>query len=136
MGGVKPHFYCLPILKRENHRLALVEAATSGSHKFFAGTDSAPHTTATKESGCGCAGVYTAHAAVELYAEAFESEGKLDLLEGFLSEHGAAHYGLEKNQKQITLVKKRWDVPATYEFGGEDVTPLRAGISVAWSIQK
>jgi dihydroorotase len=136
VGGVKPHFYCLPILKRESHRLALVEAATSGSPKFFAGTDSAPHTTATKESACGCAGVYTAHAAVELYAEAFESEGKLDLLEGFLSEHGAAHYGLEKNQKQITLVKKSWDVPATYEFGGEDVTPLRAGLSVAWSIQK
>lgn len=102
VGGVKPHFYCLPILKRETHRLALIEAATSGSPKFFAGTDSAPHTTATKESACGCAGVYTAHAAVELYAEAFESQGKLNLMEGFLSVNGAAHYGLCQNEKKLT----------------------------------
>jgi dihydroorotase len=136
VGGIKPHFYCLPILKRETHRLALLEAATSGSPKFFAGTDSAPHTTSTKESGCGCAGVYTAHAAVELYAEAFESQGKLDLLQGFLSEFGAAHYGLEKNERTLTLVKKAWVVPNTYEFGDEDVTPLRAGQKVAWSIEK
>ena len=133
---MKPHFYCLPILKRETHRLALIEAATSGSSKFFAGTDSAPHTTSSKESACGCAGVYTAHAAVELYAEAFESRGKLDLLEGFLSVHGAAHYGLARNEKSITLVKKSWDVPKTYDFGGETVTPLRAGLTVAWSIEK
>jgi dihydroorotase len=133
---VKPHFYCLPILKRENHRLALVQAATSGSSKFFAGTDSAPHTTSSKESACGCAGVYTAHAAVEFYTEVFESEGKLDLLESFLSVHGAAHYGLERNQKKIKLVKKSWDIPATYEFGGETVTPLRAGLKVGWSIEK
>lgn len=132
---MKPHFYCLPILKREQHRLALVQAATSGSSKFFAGTDSAPHTTSSKESACGCAGVYTAHAAVEFYAEVFESEGKLDLLESFLSIYGAAHYGLERNEKMITLVKKSWNVPATYEFGGETVTPLRAGQSVAWSIE-
>lgn len=135
VGGIKPHFYCLPILKRESHRLALIEAATSGSPKFFAGTDSAPHTTSTKESGCGCAGVYTAHAAVELYAEAFESQGKLDLLQGFLSEHGAKHYGLEPNEKTITIKKKSWSVPKTYEFGGEDVTPLRSGLTVAWSIE-
>lgn len=136
VGGIKPHFYCLPILKRESHRVALLEAATSGSPKFFAGTDSAPHTKFSKESCCGCAGVYTAHAAVELYAEAFEGMGKLDLLEGFLSEHGAAHYGLEKNEKKITLVKKTWDVPSSYEFGGETVVPLRAGTTVSWSIQR
>jgi dihydroorotase len=136
VGGVKPHFYCLPILKRETHRLALVKAATSGSCKFFAGTDSAPHTTSSKESACGCAGVYTAHAAVEFYAEVFESEGKLDLLESFVSVNGAAHYGLERNEKTITLIKKSWNVPPTYEFGGDTVTPLRAGLSVAWSIEK
>jgi len=137
VGGVKPHFYCLPILKRETHRLALVQAATSGSPKFFAGTDSAPHTTSSKESACGCAGVYTAHAAVEFYTEIFESEDKLDLLESFLSIHGAAHYGLERNEKTITLIKKSWNIPATYEFGGGDtVTPLRAGQSVSWSIEK
>lgn len=135
VGGIKPHFYCLPILKRETHRLALVKAATSGSSKFFAGTDSAPHTTSSKESCCGCAGVYTAHAAVELYAEVFELEGKLELLQGFLSEYGAAHYGLEKNEQTITLVKRERNIPKTYEFGGEDVTPLRSGLTVAWSIE-
>lgn len=135
VGGVKPHYYCLPILKRETHRLALLSAATSGSPKFFAGTDSAPHATYTKESACGCAGVYTAHAAIELYAEAFDSVGKLDLLEGFLSKNGAQHYGLELNEEKVTLVKKRWDVPKKYNFGDDgDVTPLRAGESIAWSI--
>ena len=94
VGGIKPHFYCLPILKREVHRKALVAAATSGSPKFFAGTDSAPHTTDSKETACGCAGVYTAHAALELYTEVFDSVGKLDLLEGFMSKYGARHYGL------------------------------------------
>ncbi len=135
-GGIKPHFYCLPILKRETHRLALLEAATSGSPKFFAGTDSAPHTTSSKLSCCGCAGVYTAHAAVELYAEVFEGQGKLDLLQGFMSEYGAAHYGLEKNERTLTLVKKSWVVPNRYEFGDEDLTPLRAGEKVMWSIDK
>lgn len=140
VGGIKPHFYCLPILKRETHRLALLAAATSASPKFFAGTDSAPHTTTSKESCCGCAGVYTAHAAVELYAEAFDSVGKLELFEDFVSRFGAEHYGLERNRRTITLVKKSWDVPKSYRFGEggcevvETVTPLRAGESVAWSI--
>eukprot|EP00551_Chaetoceros_affinis_P012984 CAMPEP_0203675254 /NCGR_PEP_ID=MMETSP0090-20130426/19671_1 /ASSEMBLY_ACC=CAM_ASM_001088 /TAXON_ID=426623 /ORGANISM="Chaetoceros affinis, Strain CCMP159" /LENGTH=364 /DNA_ID=CAMNT_0050541395 /DNA_START=346 /DNA_END=1440 /DNA_ORIENTATION=- len=134
VGGIKPHFYCLPILKREKHRIALLTAATSGSPKFFAGTDSAPHETAAKESSCGCAGVYTAHGAIELYAEAFDNVGKLDLLEGFLSLHGAKFYGLDVNQEKVTLVKKRWDVPAKYDFGDSDVTPLRAGETIAWSI--
>mmetsp|Transcript_4778 Transcript_4778/g.5311 ORF Transcript_4778/g.5311 Transcript_4778/m.5311 type:complete len:358 (+) Transcript_4778:374-1447(+) len=134
VGGIKPHFYCLPILKRETHRRALVEAATSGSSKFFAGTDSAPHETVAKESACGCAGVYTAHAAIELYAETFDNVGKLDLLEGFLSQHGSKHYGLEQNQEKVTLVKKSWTVPKKYNFGEGDLVPLRAGESVAWSI--
>lgn len=136
VGGIKPHFYCLPILKREKHRLALLAAATSGSPKFFAGTDSAPHVTGDKESACGCAGVYTAHAAVELYAEAFESQGALKNLEAFLSVNGCAHYGMPQNTKKLKLVKKEWTVPATYEFGGETVTPLRAGHTVAWSIEE
>jgi dihydroorotase len=134
VGGIKPHFYCLPILKRETHRLALLQAATSGSPKFFAGTDSAPHTTSSKESACGCAGVYTAHAAIELYAEAFDSVGKLGLLEGFMSKFGAKHYGLEENAGKITLVKKAWTVPKKYPFAEEDVTPLRAGETIAWSL--
>lgn len=133
-GGIKPHFYCLPILKRETHRQALVAAATSGSPKFFAGTDSAPHETGDKESCCGCAGCYTAHGAVELYAETFEKEGKLDLLENFMSVYGARHYGMELNEEKITLEKKSWDVPKNYEFGKTDVTPLRAGETIAWSI--
>jgi len=136
VGGIKPHFYCLPILKRESHRQALLNAVASGNPNFFAGTDSAPHSTSSKESACGCAGVYTAHAALELYAEVFDSVGKLDLLENFVSKFGADHYGLERNKKTITLVKNSWDVPKTYKFGGETVTPLRAGESVAWSIKK
>lgn len=134
VGGIKPHFYCLPILKRETHRLALLSAATSGSHKFFAGTDSAPHTTHTKESACGCAGVYTAHAAIELYTEAFDNVGRLHVLEGFMSIHGANHYGLKTNEEKVTLVKKEWNVPKKYEFGDGDVTPLRAGETIAWSL--
>lgn len=134
VGGVKPHFYCLPILKRETHRLALLSAATSGSPKFFAGTDSAPHTTHTKESACGCAGVYTAHGAVELYAEAFDSQGRLDLLESFMSIFGCKHYGLALNEEKVTLVKKAWDVPKKYDFGDSDVTPLRAGETIAWTL--
>ena len=134
VGGIKPHFYCLPILKREKHRIALLTAATSGSPKFFAGTDSAPHETGDKESACGCAGVYTAHGAVELYAEAFDNVGKLSNLEGFLSIHGAEFYGLDVNEKKMTLVKKRWDVPKNYDFGNSNVTPLRSGESIAWTI--
>mmetsp|Transcript_3617 Transcript_3617/g.9700 ORF Transcript_3617/g.9700 Transcript_3617/m.9700 type:complete len:369 (-) Transcript_3617:102-1208(-) len=134
VGGIKPHYYCLPILKRESHRQALVSAVRSGSPKFFLGTDSAPHTTSSKQSGCGCAGVYTAHAAVELYAEAFELAGCLDNLDGFCGRHGAEHYGMERNERTITLEKREWTVPMTYEFGGETVTPLRAGDTVAWRI--
>jgi dihydroorotase len=134
-GGIRPHLYCLPILKREYHRLALLKAATSGSSKFFAGTDSAPHATSDKESECGCAGIYTAHAAVELYVEAFESVNALDKLEGFLCHHGADYYGLERNTTtMITLEKKSWNVPSVYKFGTGVVRPLRAGETVAWSI--
>jgi len=134
VGGIKPHYYCLPILKREVHREALLKAATSGSNKFFLGTDSAPHTVENKESACGCAGAYTAHAALQLYAEAFESVGALDKLEGFASHHGADHYGLARNSSKITLEKKSWIVPMKYKFGTSVVRPLRAGESIAWSI--
>lgn len=135
VGGIRPHLYCLPILKAERHRLALLKAATSGSDKFFAGTDSAPHLTTDKESACGCAGVFTAHAAVELYAEAFEGEGALDKLNAFVSVHGAKHYGVELTTKTMTLEKVAWKVPPFYQFGdGGTVTPLRAGKEVAWRI--
>ena len=136
VGGIKPHFYCLPILKRETHRQALIKAATSGSKKFFLGTDSAPHTLFSKESACGCAGVYTAHAAVELYAEAFEQMGALDKLENFCSQNGASFYGLPLNSGTITLEKKEWTVPKSYEFGGdgEKLRPLRAGETVHWAL--
>lgn len=134
VGGIKPHYYCLPILKREKHRQALLAAATSGSPKFFAGTDSAPHATTDKESACGCAGVYTAHAAVEFYAESFDSVGKLEYLDDFLSKYGNEFYGLERNKTKIVLERKCWDVPKTFEFGDATVTPLRAGDKVCWSI--
>ena len=134
VGGIKPHFYCLPILKRECHRLALLEAATSGNPKFFLGTDSAPHTVEAKESACGCAGAYTAHAAVELYAEAFEGAGALDKLKAFCGHHSADHYGLPRNGGTITLEKRAWVVPMRYEFGESVVRPLRAGEEVGWSI--
>lgn len=135
MGGIRPHLYCLPVLKRETHRLALLTAATSGSSKFFAGTDSAPHTIENKESSCGCAGAYTAHAALELYVEAFESVGALDKLEGFMCLYGADYYGLPRNTTtMITLEKKTWTVPTQYKFGDSVVRPLRAGETVAWSI--
>ena len=133
-SGIKPHYYCLPILKREKHRLALLNAATSGSPKFFLGTDSAPHPVEAKESACGCAGAYTAHAALQLYAEAFESVGALDKLEAFASFHGADHYGLERNTRKIVLEKKSWIVPMSYKFGNSVVRPLRAGESISWSI--
>mmetsp|Transcript_6037 Transcript_6037/g.9289 ORF Transcript_6037/g.9289 Transcript_6037/m.9289 type:complete len:351 (-) Transcript_6037:238-1290(-) len=135
VGGIKPHLYCLPILKREIHREALIKAATSGNKKFFLGTDSAPHPIGAKQSACGCAGVYTAHAAVELYAEAFDSMDALDKLEDFSSSYGADHYGLPRNTQTITLEKKSWDVPESFDFGeGDTVVPLRAGGQVAWSI--
>lgn len=131
-GGIQPHHYCLPILKREEHRLALVKAATSGNPKFFLGTDSAPHAKHTKEAACGCAGMYTAHTAMELYAEAFENANAIDKLEGFASFYGADFYGLPRNTEQITLLKESWVVPASLPFDGGDLVPLRAGQSVGW----
>jgi dihydroorotase len=133
-GGIRPHYYCLPVLKRERHRQALVEAATSGSPKFFLGTDSAPHARHTKECACGCAGIYTAHAAIELYAEAFEAAGALDRLEGFASLFGPAFYGLPVNVERINLVREPWPVPESLGFGADSVIPLRAGESVAWRL--
>ncbi|OFZ85463.1 MAG: dihydroorotase [Betaproteobacteria bacterium RBG_16_66_20] len=134
LGGLRPHHYCLPVLKREEHREALVEAATSGNPKFFLGTDSAPHARAAKEAACGCAGVYSAHAAIELYAAAFEEAGALARLEGFASRFGAEFYGLPQNQDTITLVREEWTVPQTLAFGGEQLVPLRAGETVAWKL--
>jgi dihydroorotase len=134
MGGIRPHHYCLPVLKREEHREALVEAATSGNPKFFLGTDSAPHARALKEAGCGCAGIYTAHAAIELYAAAFEEAGALDRLEGFASEFGAAFYGLAANRDTITLAREAWQVPQALDFGGEALVPLRAGETIPWKL--
>lgn len=132
-GGIQPHHYCLPILKREEHRLALVKAATSGNPKFFLGTDSAPHARHTKEASCGCAGMYTAHAALELYAEVFESANALDKFEGFASFYGADFYGLPRNTQQITLSKKTWKVPASLPFiEGDTLVPLRAGQEIYW----
>ena len=134
-GGIRPHYYCLPILKREEHRLALVKAATSGNPKFFLGTDSAPHARHTKETACGCAGIYTAHAGIELYAEAFDAAGSLDKLEGFASFHGADFYGLARNRRQITLVRSAWSVPGKIPYGGDTLVPLRGGDTVAWKIE-
>lgn len=133
-GGIQPHHYCLPILKREEHRLALVQAATSGNAKFFLGTDSAPHAKHTKEAACGCAGMYTAHTAIELYAEAFEAANALDKLEGFASFYGADFYGLPRNTERITLVKGEWKVPESLPFDRDVLVPLRAGQKMAWKI--
>ena len=134
LGGIRPHHYCLPVLKREEHREALVEAATSANPKFFLGTDSAPHSRPTKEAGCGCAGIYNAHAAIELYATAFEEAGALDKLEGFASHFGADFYGLPRNTGTITLVREEWTVPHTLRFGGEELVPLRAGETIPWKL--
>jgi dihydroorotase len=133
-GGIRPHHWCLPVLKREEHRKALLAAAVSGNPKFFLGTDSAPHAVGAKESACGCAGMYTAHAGIELYAEAFESAGALERLEGFASRHGAGFYGLPLNLDTITLVREPLDVPTSMPFGGERLIPLRAGGNVAWKL--
>jgi dihydroorotase len=130
-GGIRPHYYCLPVLKRETHRLALIAAATSGNSKFFLGTDSAPHIKHTKEAACGCAGIYTAHAALELYAEAFEHAGALDKLEAFASFHGPDFYGLPRNTEQVTLVREATMVSADHPSG---VVPLRAGETLAWRL--
>lgn len=134
LGGIRPHHYCLPVLKREEHRLALVEAATGGDPRFFLGTDSAPHAKGAKESACGCAGIYTAHAGIELYAEAFEQAGALDRLEAFASFHGPDFYGLPRNRGKITLEKAEWQPPAEMAFGGETLVPFRAGERVAWRL--
>jgi dihydroorotase len=133
-GGIRPHHYCLPVLKREYHRQALIQAATSGSPKFFLGTDSAPHGKTAKESACGCAGMYTAHAAIEFYAEAFEQAGALDKLESFSSFFGPDFYGLPRNTDYITLQKQAWDIPQTLSFADDTLIPLRAGESVSWKL--
>jgi dihydroorotase len=135
LGGIRPHYYCLPILKRELHRQALLAAATSGSAKFFLGTDSAPHARGSKESMCGHAGIYTAHAAIELYAEAFEQAGALDRLEGFASRYGPAFYRLPLNQRYIHLQRQSWSVPAHYPLADTELVPLRGGETLAWKLQ-
>ena len=133
-GGIRPHLYCLPVLKRETHRQALIQAAISTSPKFFLGTDSAPHALHAKESACGCAGIYTAHAAIELYAEAFDDAGALDKLEAFASFYGADFYGLPRNSGTITLQREGWEVPKTLRLGDTTCVPLRAGESVRWRV--
>ncbi len=133
-GGIRPHFYCLPILKRNTHQEDLLDAATSGSAKFFLGTDSAPHAQNAKEISCGCAGCYTAYAAIELYAEAFEQRNALDKLEGFASHFGADFYQLPRNQDTITLVREPWTAPSSLTFGEQQLIPLRAGETLNWRI--
>ena len=133
-GGMRPHYYCLPVLKRETHRQALVQAATSGSPKYFLGTDSAPHDRHTKENACGCAGIYSAHTAMELYSEVFEQAGALDKLEAFASFYGADFYGLPRNKQRIVMRKMEWQVPATLELGEHVLVPLRAGENVHWKL--
>ena len=134
VGGIRPHLYCMPVLKREKHRRALLRAATGGNPKFFLGTDSAPHAKRSKENACGCAGCYSAHAALELYAEAFEAAGALDRLEAFASFHGADFYGLARNRDTVTLAREPWKVPAEYSFGGERLVPLRADEEMRWRV--
>ena len=134
VGGIKPHYYCLPILKRNIHQQALQEAVVSGSSKFFLGTDSAPHAKGAKESACGCAGCYTAYAAIELYAEIFDDLGALDKLEGFASHFGPDFYGLPRNSDEITLIKKDWQAPHELPFGDDVIVPLRAGETLRWKL--
>ena len=136
VGGVRPHFYCLPILKRSIHQRALIRAATGGNRKFFLGTDSAPHSIETKETSCGCAGIYSAHAALEFYTEVFEAEDALDKLEGFASFFGADFYNLPRNQAQITLSKTSSTVPAEFLLGSGSVIPMRANESIFWSVEE
>ena len=134
-GGIRPHYYCLPILKRNIHQQALMAAAISGNKKFFLGTDSAPHYKDKKEAACGCAGAYTAHAAIELYAEAFEDAGALDMLEGFASHFGPDFYELPRNTDTITLQRKPWKVPASYTLGNSEVVPIKAENTMDWSVE-
>jgi len=133
-GGLRPHAYCLPVAKRERHRAALVAAATGGEPSFFLGSDSAPHPRAAKESACGCAGIYTAHACIELYAEVFEAAGKLDQLDAFAAGHGADFYNLPRNEGNLTLQKKPWQPPPAYPLGADEIIPLRAGETIAWAL--
>lgn len=133
-GGIRPHYYCLPILKRNTHQSALIEAAMGGSGKFFLGTDSAPHAQNKKESACGCAGAYTAFAAIELYAEAFDQAGALDKLEAFASFYGPDYYGLPRNEQSITLVKDAWQVPRSLPLGEQNVIPIMAGDTLSWRV--
>jgi dihydroorotase len=133
-GGIRPHLYCLPVVKRETHRQALIKAAASGNPKFFLGTDSAPHARHTKETDCGCAGIYTAHAGIELYAEIFAAAGALERLEGFASRHGPLFYGLPVNRDTISLVEEAWPVPLDTAFGADRLVPLRAGVRVGWRL--
>ncbi|HNR23796.1 MAG TPA: dihydroorotase [Steroidobacteraceae bacterium] len=133
-GGIRPHLYCLPILKTETDRRALIEAATSGNPRYFLGTDSAPHARHTKETACGCAGIYSAHAGIELYAEAFEAAGALPRLEAFASHFGADYYGLPRNRDTITLVKAPWSVPADYAYGADTLVPWYAGEALRWQL--
>jgi dihydroorotase len=134
-GGIRPHYYCLPVLKREKHRLALVQAATGGNARFFLGTDSAPHPAQLKEHATGCAGCYTAHAAMELYAEAFEAAGALGQLEAFASFNGADFYGLPRNTGTLTLKRQSWTPPESFAFGGAELKPLRSGEALAWKVE-
>jgi dihydroorotase len=133
-GGLRPHTYCLPVLKRERDREALVEAATGDDPRFFLGTDSAPHARHTKEAACGCAGIFSAHAGIELYTEVFDAAGRLDRLEAFASERGADFYGRPRNSGQIALERRSWEVPASYRFGTDELVPLRSGATVAWRL--
>lgn len=135
-GGIRPHHYCLPVLKRERDRVALLDAVASGDPRFFLGTDSAPHSQATKEAACGCAGVYSAHAALELYAEAFEEAGALDRLNAFASEFGPRFYGLAPNEGTLTLERGEWTVPESYPFAGESIIPMRAGTRLGWRLRR
>ena len=134
VGGIRPHYYCLPVLKRETHRVALLHAATSGNPRFFLGTDSAPHPAHLKEHASGCAGCYTAHAALEMYAEAFDSVGKLDQLEAFASFNGADFYGLPRNTDTITLKRELWTPPESFQFGEAELKPLRSGEALPWRV--
>lgn len=134
VGGIRPHFYCLPILKRRTHQEALLDAATSGNPKFFLGTDSAPHARHAKEAACGCAGCYTAYAAIELYAEAFEQRNALEKLEGFASHYGADFYNMPRNTDHITLIREEWVAPTDLAFGEHSLTPLRAGEKLRWRL--
>lgn len=136
VGGIRPHLYCLPVLKRNIHQQALIEVATSGHPRFFLGTDSAPHARPTKETACGCAGCYSSHAAIELYAEAFDEANALDKLEGFAAFNGPDFYGLPRNAGTITLVREPWTVPSSYAFGNSTLVPLRADETIQWRLQQ